>query len=270
MELTREFILSLKYNNISNPFSEPIEFVKVNKKYNICTEVIVPSENAWSSKKLATDEESEIVKTIKGVMNKISVSNFEVLSYQLYTLEIKTERCVKELIDIIFNKSVYEQNFSNIYANLCYKLSKRDFQTENDIFNFRNELINQCQKVFESKDEEKPLMLGNINFIGELYNKELIPESIIFNCINIFFDNIEKLKDIENNIECLCKLITTIGKKLDYHKNIEMLKICFDNFETLSIDKSIKPRYRFMMKDVIDLRKNKWINRRSNKIMLQK
>lgn len=272
VEYTKEYVLSLKYQNTTNPFKQPIEFVKVSKK--ILSEPIVIGENAWSSSKLATDAESEIIKVIKGILNKISVNNFEVLSNKLYTLDITTERCVKELIQIVFNKSILEENFSDIYANLCYKLSKRDYKISNtNVFNFRSEIIKQCQNVFENEDEQKSVMLGNINFIGELYNKDLIPADVIFNCINKFFTNIEESKNIEKNTESLCKLIITTGKKIertqkDTDNNI--VSICFDNLTVLSTNNDIKPRYRFMIKDLIDLRKNAWVNKRNQKILLNK
>jgi len=56
-------------------------------------------------------------------------------------------------------------------------------------------------------------MLGNIRFIGELFKLCMLTESIMHNCIMSLF----KARD-EDSLECLCRLLTTIGQGLDHEK----------------------------------------------------
>src|SRR5690606_14277472 len=59
----------------------------------------------------------------------------------------------------------------------------------------------------------KRRVLGNMRFIGELFNVGLLPEKIMHAVIQ------ELLRDIENpeeeEVESFCKLFTTVGPKLD-------------------------------------------------------
>lgn len=72
----------------------------------------------------------------------------------------------------------------------------------------------------------------------------------------------------EESLECLCKLLTTIGKVLDSRvnqHNPDGLAPCFVQLAELAGKKNqrkISSRIRFMIQDVIDLRANQWIPRR--------
>nr|XP_042911418.1 eukaryotic translation initiation factor 4 gamma 1-like [Parasteatoda tepidariorum] len=69
----------------------------------------------------------------------------------------------------------------------------------------------------------------------------------------------------EESLECLCKLLKTIGKELD-DPNVEGSKESMEGYFTQMqeiVDKSLTgSRVRFMLQDVIDLKKNEWIPRR--------
>lgn len=49
--------------------------------------------------------------------------------------------------------------------------------------------------------------------LGELFKQQMLTVNIMLRCINILLDN----KD-EDSLECLCKLLTTIGKDLEQSK----------------------------------------------------
>ncbi len=137
------------------------------------------------------------------------------------------------------------------------------------------------RKVFEEKMEAfaeerlkmKRRMVGNILFIGELYKKELLKENIIHTCcckllnaritekgtccfINNNFD--------EENLECLCKLLTTTGKKVSSAKQGKRVSEYFRLLEKLCKDKekrSVSSRILFMIRDLSDLRASDWTPR---------
>lgn len=50
-------------------------------------------------------------------------------------------------------------------------------------------------------------------FIGELFKLKMLTESIMHNCVL----KLLKAKD-EESLECLCRLLSTIGKELDVEK----------------------------------------------------
>ena len=55
--------------------------------------------------------------------------------------------------------------------------------------------------------------MGNIQFIGELYRLKMLTENIMHDCIF----KLLKIRD-DDSIECLTKLLETIGKDLDHPK----------------------------------------------------
>lgn len=55
--------------------------------------------------------------------------------------------------------------------------------------------------------------LGNIKFIGELFKLKMLTEAIMHDCVVKLLKNHD-----EESLECLCRLLTTIGKDLDFEK----------------------------------------------------
>ena len=55
--------------------------------------------------------------------------------------------------------------------------------------------------------------MGNIRFIGELFKYKMLTENIMHDCIF----KLLKIRD-DDSLQCLCKLLETIGKDLDHPK----------------------------------------------------
>eukprot|EP00823_Brevimastigomonas_motovehiculus_P009362 TRINITY_DN9028_c0_g1_i1.p1 TRINITY_DN9028_c0_g1~~TRINITY_DN9028_c0_g1_i1.p1 ORF type:complete len:250 (-),score=48.03 TRINITY_DN9028_c0_g1_i1:43-759(-) len=105
--------------------------------------------------------------------------------------------------------------------------------------------------------------LGNIRFIGELYKKNVMSEKIMHNCVQLLVgQNLTNLDEIEEeDVELLCNLLSTVGKKLDHEKAQPHMKVYFQRLTLMSQNKALSSRIRFMCKDVIDLRNRNWIPR---------
>ena len=73
-------------------------------------------------KKEKTDEE-KLYLQIRGILNKLSSSNFNNLASDLIELDIKSKEHLMALVDIIFKKAITETKFNDIYAKLCYELA---------------------------------------------------------------------------------------------------------------------------------------------------
>ena len=65
----------------------------------------------------------------------------------------------------------------------------------------------------ESKDKARRRSLGNIKFIGELFKLKMLTEAIMHDCVVKLLKNHD-----EESLECLCRLLSTIGKDLDFEK----------------------------------------------------
>ncbi|KAL3815230.1 hypothetical protein ACJIZ3_016498 [Penstemon smallii] len=236
-----------------------------------------------------TDEEQAKQRQLKGILNKLTPQNFEKLFEQVKQLKIDNVITLSGVISQIFDKALMEPTFCQMYANFCFHLAMDlpDLSVDNERITFKRLLLNKCQEEFERGEreeeeankeelegeskqtaeerEEKRLqtrrrMLGNIRLIGELYKKRMLTERIMHECINKLLGQYQNPD--EENIEALCKLMSTIGEMIDHSKAKEFMDAYFDIMAQLSNNMKLSSRVRFMLKDSIDLRKNKWQQRR--------
>uniref|UniRef100_A0A8C7NU02 Eukaryotic translation initiation factor 4 gamma, 1a n=1 Tax=Oncorhynchus mykiss TaxID=8022 RepID=A0A8C7NU02_ONCMY len=66
----------------------------------------------------------------------------------------------------------------------------------------------------------------------------------------------------EESLECLCRLLSTIGKDLDFEKAKPRMDQYFAQMDKIIKEKKTSSRIRFMLQDVIDLRRSGWVPRR--------
>lgn len=134
--------------------------------------------------------------------------------------------------------------------------------------------INECtdielraEYVANLEEEERKLRrrsVGTVRFIGELFKIDMLTANIMIWCVTTMLT-----KQTEDKLECLCKLLTTVGQKMESKVDMEKYKDLTEYFRQMQliVDKKISglkvsSRVRFMLQDVIELRKHKWIPRR--------
>lgn len=118
----------------------------------------------------------------------------------------------------------------------------------------------------------KRRMLGNVKFVGELFAKGMLNEKIMHQCIQHLL-RVDSNNPDEDNLESMCKLMTTIGKMLDHEKAKNWMDVYFDMMRSLEDKRSpengqlvLSNRIRFMLRDVRDLRACNWVPRKSAKV----
>ncbi|KAJ0254867.1 Eukaryotic translation initiation factor 4G [Hirschfeldia incana] len=235
-----------------------------------------------------TDEEQAKQRQLKGILNKLTPQNFEKLFEQVKGVNIDNVVTLTGVISQIFDKALMEPTFCEMYADFCVHLSGAlpELNEDGEKVTFKRLLLNKCQEEFERGEkeeeeasrvaeegqveqteeerEEKRLkvrrrMLGNIRLIGELYKKRMLTEKIMHACIQklLGFDQ----DPHEENIEALCKLMSTIGVMIDHSKAKDHIDAYFERMKMLSGKEELSSRVRFMLINAIDLRKNKWQER---------
>ncbi|CAA7029577.1 unnamed protein product [Microthlaspi erraticum] len=234
------------------------------------------------------DEEQAKQRQLKGILNKLTPQNFEKLFEQVKSVNIDNAVTLTGVISQIFDKALMEPTFCEMYADFCMHLSGAlpELNENGEKVTFKRLLLNKCQEEFERGEkeeeeasrvaeegqveqteeerEEKRLkvrrrMLGNIRLIGELYKKRMLTEKIMHACIQklLGFDQ----DPHEENIEALCKLMSTIGVMIDHQKAKAPMDSYFEKMRQLSLKQELSSRVRFMLINAIDLRKNKWQER---------
>ncbi|TPX08985.1 uncharacterized protein E0L32_009564 [Thyridium curvatum] len=160
---------------------------------------------------------------------------------------------------------------------------------------FRKYLLNRCQEEFErgwkpepkeeegaegeeKKAQEAALLsdeyyeaaaakrrgLGLVQFIGELYKLGMLTERIMHECVRKLVDY-QGTPD-EAEIESLSKLLRTIGASLDAtDKGKPMMDAYFQRIQNIIDLPNLPSRLKFMLMDVVDLRRANWISNEQNK-----
>lgn len=104
--------------------------------------------------------------------------------------------------------------------------------------------------------------LGLVRFIGELFKFSMLTEKIMHLCIQKMLSNATTPE--EEEIESLCKLLTTVGKLLDEGKARNYVDVYFERMNSMMSHASMTPRMKFMLQDVIELRQSNWKPRHNN------
>ncbi|KAG6191417.1 hypothetical protein E4U10_004504 [Claviceps purpurea] len=106
--------------------------------------------------------------------------------------------------------------------------------------------------------------LGLVQFIGELFKLGMLTERIMHECVHKLVDY--KGVPDEAEIESLSKLLRTIGHNLDStEKGRPMMNAYFQRIQTMLDLPELQSRMRFMLMDVVDLRRNNWVSKEANK-----
>ncbi|KAL5235291.1 hypothetical protein ACI65C_002701 [Semiaphis heraclei] len=273
------------------------EEVKLNQTENAWVPTAAKKATKSDVVKTKNEEElknDEVNKSVRSILNKITPDNTPSLTERFKALPIDTIERLEKTIDLVFEKAIEEQSFAPLYASLCsamqsVQVSSKDGKTAS----FKKLIISKCQSLFEldkaqemdsakklteinsCKDPEKKKELqlefeenerrlrkrsvGNCRFIGELFKQKILTPNIMLYCIvNLV------TKHVEEPLECLCNLLKTVGKELEQSYD---LNDTFDKLKALTsrdMKSKIPSRIKFMIQDVIDLRRDKWIPRRTD------
>lgn len=196
----------------------------------------------------------DFYRDLNALLNKMSDQNFTLLQDKLLAMKGQIEdvlEALEVLVKLVFEKALAAPNFAPLYGNLCVVLSskleknfdrpKEDGTTEE--VNFRRLLLEHCRKNFEScfeptppedliQEGDDPYVVNekkekefkrklrtecNITFIAELYIRKLLRPVIIFSVIETLFgkENNQLLSPDASKVELACKLITTLGPRLE-------------------------------------------------------
>lgn len=118
------------------------------------------------------------------------------------------------------------------------------------------------KEAWEKHMKVKRRKLGNIQFIGALYVVGLISEVIVHRDCLQYLLSLGITHKEEDTIETFTNLMIAVGKKVSQSAP-GPVGAYFERIELMSRDKSLSPRVRFMLLDLIELRNNNWVARRN-------
>uniref|UniRef100_A0A8K9WLA0 Eukaryotic translation initiation factor 4 gamma 2 n=1 Tax=Oncorhynchus mykiss TaxID=8022 RepID=A0A8K9WLA0_ONCMY len=259
----------------------------------------VPSRSTRRDANASNEKERHdaIFRKVRGILNKLTPEKFDKLCLELLNVGVDSKLVLKGVILLIVDKALEEPKYSSLYAQLCLRLAEDapnfdgpspEIQTpQKQSTTFRRLLISKLQDEFEnraknveiydkhdnpltSEEEEqhaiaKFKMLGNIKFIGELGKLDLIHESILHKCIKTLLEKKKRvqLKDMGEDLECLCQIMRTVGPRLDHEKARSLMDQYFGRMKSLMNNKDLPARIRFLVQDSVELRENNWVARKA-------
>ncbi len=177
---------------------------------------------------------------------------------------------------------------SSLDAELCRRLDRDapNFEPPDaSIRTFRRLLLAKCEYEFENRillgqstttntieDEMNPQeariearkkAIGNIKLIGELGKLDLVSEAILHKCLKTLLKRgtNENLAERCEDLECLTKIIQTVGKKLDQGQGKNLMDQYLERIKKIQAQKDLPLRMKFILQDIIELRAKNWIPR---------
>ena len=265
-----------------------IEIKKNNKSFKHVKQVklkysmITKTAEKWKEHKQDKNREEEnFIDNVHLNLNKLTEKLYDTISSKIINTleEYGLEKSRTIILDLIFNKSITEKQFAHVYCKLCLQLIELyDEQFKEDILIQSDTYYSEhVKKVFIIKEKVsydefcdnnklKKKLIGIFIFVAHLYLQDIISNEIILKYIESLFTSIYNSKEYEVEIYCICELVPIVGKKLEQ----DLLKDDFgEDFNTIIIDKLIKitqdkqtykAKYRFLVLNVLDLYKKKWIS----------
>lgn len=216
----------------------------------------------------------------------------------------KDGRTLRQVIQLTFEKACDEAHWAGTYAKFCSKMlhsmsaeivdeTIRDKNNQPVVGGglFRKYLLNRCQEEFErgweanlpdkpeGENQEAALLsdeyyimaaakrrgLGLIQFIGELYKLGMLTVKIMHQCV-LRLLNFEGQPD-ESAVENLSKLLKAVGATMDgSEQGHQLVDMYYQRVQAiLDTHKDMPSRSRFMLMDIVDLRRQGWKSRDSDK-----
>jgi hypothetical protein len=227
----------------------------------------------------------EVVRTMKSILNKLTLEKFEPLYAKLVSCGIQTTGQLEVLIHEVFEKATSQHHFIPMYADLCVRLHTHFTQspvTDGPKMTFKKILLNGCQAFFEKHlkppanlddlDEEERLaltykykmqMIGNIKFVGALLVRQMLAAKVLFAISEELLG-----APTPESLESLAALLTVVGPKFDMvaWPAHQMLVDIFDRVKALTETPKLNCRVRCLLKDLLELRASRWHDRKPKKI----
>jgi len=215
----------------------------------------------------------------------LTVESFDKLSEQLAASGAQTPHHVAILVREIFEKATQQHTFISMYADLCGRLEEDTRIVRAALTNsmqpdsFRRILLHQCQASFEEMlngslewgmetcqdpDEMEALRarckqkaLGNVKLVGRLLVNGMLSSKLLITLCEDLVDSRESCRDA---LECLGAMLTVAGPTFDTEEWLmrSSLSAIFKQVKDLTADKSVSPRIRFLLRDVLELRAAAW------------
>lgn len=259
---------------------------------------LLVSDNSWAAKQRrlhefgdSVDLNAHVARSIKSILNKLTLEKFAKLTQQLLACGISTSSHVEILIHEVFEKATTQHHYIDMYTDLCVLLHEHftvnPFEGAGSLqagrkLTFKRLLLDECQMSFErllappeGLDELAPEertaaevgykthMLGNIKLVGGLLSRGMLASKVGIAILEELLSN-----PTPEALESAAALLTTLGPTADCKEwpQYTALNAIFDQISTIVKTKKCQPRERFLLKDLLELRAAGWVTFRPRRL----
>lgn len=254
---------------------------------------LTPSKG-WKPRTFGDNDKPETRK-IRSLLNKLTPEKFQKLQQQILGVNMNTGDLdtLRMVVEAIFKRVLLEPDFAWMYAELTARIEasvKR--HTENDKDNekgngqtsttFRRLMIDQVRHQFNADfgdssqrpngtdgaeaNKGKKRCIANICFIGELFIRGFLADSVIHKCCIQPLLN-RSMEWDEMALEATCRILQKAGENLaENPRAAPYIETYFSVLAHFNNDKNLKARVRFMIRDLIEQKRNRWKQYQSEEI----
>lgn len=166
-----------------------------------------------------------IKKDLRHLLNSMTKDNYKIKKEEILKIIRDSVENQDKFLEVLFQKSVLEKAYVNLYSNLIKELDKElpqkskkegekdaDKKKKKEHSEMRSHLIDKCRTIFiieknekfdeyikekdpeERKNKLKKFILGNVYFIAELIKIKILSRKVGLDCLKNLFDRYENGK----------------------------------------------------------------------------
>ncbi|XP_062266307.1 eukaryotic translation initiation factor 4 gamma 3-like [Platichthys flesus] len=229
----REIIVSLSVDQVVKPKTSE--------------NALTPGRNREIQAEPKSKGTQDLFKKVRSILDKRTPYKFNQLMKLVTDVTIDTEERLKGVVDLVFEKAIDEPVLSVAYGNMCSCLAELKVPISdepNSTVSFIKLLLSRCQQEFQKDNEDDDVVIrtkqkkldsaarkdrhrlllelqefkdiirrrsiGFVKFIGELFKLKKLKAPVMHDCVVKLLQNQDNV-----SLECLCSLLTTIGKEFD-------------------------------------------------------
>ena len=214
---------------------------------------------------------------IKQLLNEISFNLYHEPKNKLKILLNNNILNQDFFIDTIYQLSIKQLNFQQIYSNLFKDIYHYLSLNKNELKFFRKKLILKCKQNLTNKKicrTNQKLINDNLALIGELINSKIFPKKMGLRCLHYLLNKFDKYSNKNNNeikyiyLECIiillnkiCSYIYNYQKERTHPEFDEEINSIINKLKQIKSEEKNKdmPKYtERLLQNVIEKADKKW------------
>lgn len=198
-------------------------------------------------------------RTVRDLLNKVCPTTLDTIVMRFATeVELHNANDLESAIHEIHHHVLRNPVYCKTYADMVFVLQCKEP-------NLKRVVINACQNEFEryramvGEDDRgrKERARANIQFIGELFLRNLLACKVLSQLIDSLLLSKDVLKEFD--LELVLQLLSTVGHTLEQHVlGQKVLSHCRRFLTSLT---ELKPRLRILIQNFLELLDSNWLRK---------